>query len=93
MPASTGRSDSTKFPDASGNPAAPWRLDLIMTQYRFVTPGRRGKWYDNIRDAQTFANAIGAGFLNSAGNFIAYRGTILELREKETAGTAQFLEA
>ncbi len=64
-----------------------------MTQYRFVTPGRRGKWYDNLRDAQTFANAIGAGFLDPAGNFVAYRGTILELREKEPDTAAQFLEA
>ena len=42
-----------------------------MTQYRFVTPNRRGKWYDNLRDAQSFANAIGAGFLDAAGRFVA----------------------
>ena len=56
-----------------------------MTQYRFVTRFRRGKWYDNLRDAQTFANAIGAGFLDPMGNFVPYRGTILEMREKEPA--------
>ena len=54
----------------------------IMTQYRFITPNRRGKWYDTLRDAQKFANAIGAGFLDSAGSFVPYRGTVLEMREK-----------
>ncbi len=53
-----------------------------MTQYRFVTPKRAGKWYDSLRDAQAFACRIGAGFLDAAGTFVAYRGTILELREK-----------
>ncbi|MDG5749452.1 hypothetical protein P8Q88_14835 [Qipengyuania sp. XHP0207] len=53
-----------------------------MTQYRFITPNRRGKWYDNLRDAQARANAIGAGFLDSAGTFVLYRGTVLEMREK-----------
>ena len=53
-----------------------------MTQYRFITPKRRGKWYDNLRDAQAFACRIGAGFLDAAGRFIAYRGTILEMRQK-----------
>ena len=56
-----------------------------MTQYRFVTPNRRGKWYDSLRDAQSFANAIGAGFLDAAGRFVPYRGTILEMREKSAA--------
>ena len=56
-----------------------------MTQYRFITPRRRGKWYDSLREAQTRACAIGAGFLDAAGTFVAYRGTILELREKASA--------
>ncbi|MFW2350644.1 hypothetical protein [Qipengyuania sp.] len=56
-----------------------------MTQYRFITPNRRGKWYPSLRDAQARANAIGAGYLDTAGNFVAYRGTVLELREKEPA--------
>ncbi|QPC99904.1 MULTISPECIES: hypothetical protein [Qipengyuania] len=56
-----------------------------MTQYRFLTPKRRGKWYDSLREAQARANAIGAGFLDGTGTFIPYRGTILEMREKEPA--------
>ncbi len=53
-----------------------------MTQYRFRTSQRSGKWYNSLAQAQRFANAIGAGFLDPAGSFIAYRGTVLELREK-----------
>lgn len=53
-----------------------------MTQYRFRTAGRSGKWYDTLAQAQRFANAIGAGFLDPTGTFVAYRGTVLELREK-----------
>ena len=56
---------------------------FTMTQYRFITPNRRGKWYDSLNDAQARANVIGAGFLDSAGTFGPYRGTILEMREKE----------
>ena len=56
-----------------------------MTQYRFITPSRTGKWYDSLRDAQAFACRIGAGFLDAAGTFVAYRGTILELRQKNPA--------
>ena len=58
-----------------------------MTQYRFITPNRRGKWYDNLREAQARASIIGAGFLDAAGTFIPYRGTILEMREKVTQPT------
>ncbi len=54
-----------------------------MTQYRFRTPHRSGKWYDSIDHAQRFANTIGAGFLDPSGSFIAYRGTVLELRERD----------
>jgi len=54
-----------------------------MTQYRFRTPSRRGKWYDTLAQAQRFANAIGAGFLDPAGRFVAYRGTVLELRDND----------
>ncbi|WP_370034135.1 hypothetical protein [Qipengyuania mesophila] len=53
-----------------------------MTQYRFITPNRRGKWYPSLGDAQARANAIGAGYLDASGNFVAYRGTVLEFREK-----------
>lgn len=53
-----------------------------MTQFRFLTPKRRGKWYDTLHDAQAHANAIGAGFLDGAGTFVPYRGTVLEMREK-----------
>lgn len=53
-----------------------------MIQYRFRTPRRSGKWYDTLTQAQRFANAIGAGFLDPAGIFATYRGTVLELREK-----------
>lgn len=52
-----------------------------MTQYRYRTPNRSGKWYPSLAQAQRFANAIGAGFLDPTGTFIAYRGTVLELRE------------
>ena len=51
-----------------------------MTQYRFITPKRRGKWYDTLAAAQRFAERIGAGFLDSAGQFVPYRGTVLEMR-------------
>ena len=53
-----------------------------MTQYRFRTPHRDGKWYDSLDQAQRYANAIGAGFLDPNGRFVRYRGTVLELRDK-----------
>lgn len=53
-----------------------------MTEYRFRTPHRSGKWYRSLAQAQHFANAIGAGFLDATGGFVAYRGTVLEMREK-----------
>jgi len=52
-----------------------------MIQYRFITRHRTGKWYSDLRSAQLRANAIGAGFLDPAGNFVPYRGTVLELRK------------
>jgi hypothetical protein len=51
-----------------------------MVLYRFITRHRTGKWYADLRTAQLRANAIGAGFLDPAGNFVPYRGTVLELR-------------
>ena len=54
-----------------------------MTEYRFITTGRKGKWYPLLAHAQRHANAIGAGFLDGAGNFVPYRGTILEMRENQ----------
>lgn len=51
-----------------------------MFRYRFVTPHRRGKWYPDLKTAQRFASAIGAGFLEGrSGKFFAYRGTRLEV--------------
>jgi len=62
-----------------------------MTQYRFITPNRRGKWYDSLNDAQARANVIGAGFLDSAGTFVPYRGTILEINARKRAGLATYV--
>lgn len=59
-----------------------------MVQYRFLTPNRRGKWYDRLTLAQSFACSIGAGFLDPAGRFVAYRGTVLELRTKPVPAKA-----
>jgi hypothetical protein len=53
-----------------------------MTQYRFITPHRTGKWYQTLADAQIYANSIGAGFVDASGTFVPYRGTVLELRER-----------
>ena len=53
-----------------------------MQQYRFIVKGRRGKWYDRLWLAQTYASRIGAGFVDRAGNFVACRGTILEIRAR-----------
>ena len=51
-----------------------------MTRYRFITKGRKGKWYRSIEEAQRHANAIGAGFLDQlSGQFTPYRGTVLEV--------------
>lgn len=50
-----------------------------MTRFRFVTPHRIGKWYNDLKLAQRFASAIGAGFLDDrSGRFVAYPGTKLE---------------
>ncbi len=49
-------------------------------EYRFITPGRKGKWYPTLEMAKRFANRIGAGSLDAAGNFVAYRDTVLEER-------------
>lgn len=51
-----------------------------MSQYRFVTPHRTGKWYSELQLAQRFADRIGAGFLDMrSGRFVAYPGTRLEV--------------
>lgn len=50
-----------------------------MTRFRFITPHRIGKWYNDLGLAQRFADAIGAGFLDPlSGQFVAYKGTRLE---------------
>lgn len=58
-----------------------------MTRFRFVTPHRIGKWYNDLELAKRFADAIGAGFLDRrSGRFVAYPGTRLEtadLSERE----------
>ena len=55
-----------------------------MQQYRFITRNRKGKWYDGLHLAQTHACRMGAGFLDTAGNFVLYRGTVLEMRARPT---------
>jgi len=51
-----------------------------MFKYRFITPHRAGKWYNDLNLARRFANAIGAGFLdNRSGEFVSYPGTRLEV--------------
>jgi hypothetical protein len=53
-----------------------------MRKFRFVTPHRIGKWYNDLQLAQRFANGIGAGFLDGrSGHFVAYPGTRLEIAE------------
>jgi hypothetical protein len=50
-----------------------------MTRYRFITPHRTGKWYSDLKTAQSYAHQIGAGFLDRlTGKFVAYRETKLE---------------
>lgn len=61
------------------NAAGSRRLRQCMTRYRFITPKRRGKWYRTLAEAQARANLIGAGFMDAAGSFVAYRGTVLEM--------------
>ena len=56
------------------------RSSSSMIQYRFITAKQRGKWYGTLVEAQRFASRIGAGFLDAAGTFVAYRGTVLEMR-------------
>jgi hypothetical protein len=53
-----------------------------MKKFRFVTPHRRGKWYPDLKLAQRFANAIGAGFFEPrSGRFYPYAGTRLEVSD------------
>ena len=50
-----------------------------MTRFRFVTPHRRGKWYPDLKLAQRFAEAIGAGVLERrSGAFVLYPEARLE---------------
>ena len=50
-----------------------------MTRFRFVTPHRCGKWYTDLKLAQRFASAIGAGFLElRTGQFVLYPEAKLE---------------
>ncbi|HEX7781900.1 MAG TPA: hypothetical protein VF509_03760 [Sphingobium sp.] len=59
-----------------------------MTQYRFVTPDRSGKWYNSIEAAQKAAGKIGAGFRDDrSGQFYPYPHTALESRAHESCAT------
>ena len=50
-----------------------------MARYRFITPHRTGKWYSDLKTAQSQAWAIGAGFLDpKSGLFYPYAQTRLE---------------
>lgn len=52
-----------------------------MTQYRYVTPTRSGKWYPSIEAAQKAANKIGAGFWDEvSGAFYCYPQAHLEAK-------------
>jgi hypothetical protein len=56
-------------------------MSATLTQFRFVTPHRCGKWYPQLQLAQRQASAIGAGFLERrTGMFQPYYGTRLETR-------------
>ena len=56
-----------------------------MTRYRFVTPNRTGKWYNDLEQAQRFAHRIGAGFFERmTRRFVAYKDTRLESAESFT---------
>jgi len=70
-----------EFGKFGGNRMAFQTSRLSMTQYRYIARGRRGKWYPSLGEAQFHANRIGAGFLDPTGNFVAYRGTVLEFRD------------
>ena len=51
-----------------------------MTRFRFVTKHRHGKWYPDLKLAQRFAAANGAGFLDAkSGQFVLYLGARLEV--------------
>ena len=63
-----------------GTTLSPANCSFAMTEYRFITPARKGKWYPDLKAAQLRANAIGAGFLGPDGQFVPYRGTVLEMR-------------
>ena len=64
-----------------GNPTGRAGFYFRMTKYRYRTAHRSGKWYASLEQAQRMANAIGAGFLDQTGGFVAYRGTVLEMRD------------
>ncbi|EIZ80123.1 hypothetical protein WSK_1156 [Novosphingobium sp. Rr 2-17] len=51
-----------------------------MSRYRFITPHRTGKWYQDLDTARRFACEIGAGFLDTrSGRFVSYVGTRLQV--------------
>lgn len=54
----------------------------MTRMYRYVTPHRSGKWYDDLLTAQQQAAPIGAGYHDArTGLFYPYPGTVLETRE------------
>lgn len=52
----------------------------LFRKFRYVTPDRFGKWYDDLVEAQRNSVRIGAGFYDDrTGAFFAYPGTKLEV--------------
>ena len=57
-----------------------------MTKFRFVTANIIGKWYSDLQIAQRQAGSIGAGYFDAgSGKFVAYRGTVLEMTDDQSA--------
>ena len=71
-----------KVRQAAGTAGKIRGSSAVMQQYRFITRNRKSKWYDGVHLAQTHACRIGADFLDTAGNFGLYRGTVLEMRAR-----------
>ncbi|HQS95290.1 MAG: hypothetical protein B7X90_03285 [Novosphingobium sp. 17-62-19] len=65
-----------------------------MTQYRFVTPHRTGKWYPDLLTAQQQAFAIGAGFYDQRSClFYPYKDTRLEIDDTLVNGPHEGIAA
>ena len=67
--------------DGTAVPSGSLYTAQAMTRFRFVTPHRRGKWYPDLKLAQRFAEAIGAGFLERrTGQFVLYPEARMEVQ-------------